>query len=57
VATYAIGRVAKRYFENGASWGEHGPKAVVGRILETLDEDSILARIKDELRSKLGQGD
>ena len=54
VATYAIGRVAKRYFENGASWGEDGPKAVVGRILETLDEDSILARIKDELRSKLG---
>jgi GTPase SAR1 family protein len=55
VATYAIGRVAKRYFENGASWGEDGPKAVVGRILESLDEDSILARIKDELRSKLGQ--
>ncbi|TAF52435.1 MAG: DUF697 domain-containing protein [Oscillatoriales cyanobacterium] len=56
VATTTIGRVAKRYFENGASWGEHGPKAVVERILETLDEDSILARIKDELRSKLGQG-
>jgi len=54
VATTAIGRAAKRYFENGASWGDAGPKATIARIIDSLDEDSILARIKDELRAKLG---
>ncbi len=53
VATYGIGRVAKEYLANGASWGADGPKAVVSHILETLDEDSILNRIKDELQSKI----
>lgn len=53
VSTYGIGQVAKVYFANGASWGEAGPKAVVTRILDSLDETSILARIKEELRSRL----
>jgi GTPase len=53
VSTYAIGLVTKEYLANGASWGAQGPKAVVNRILENLDEASILARVKDELRAKL----
>jgi GTPase len=53
VSTYGIGQVAKVYFANGANWGEGGPKAVVTRILDSLDETSILARIKDELRGRL----
>jgi GTPase len=53
VATYGIGQVAKEYFANGASWGPEGPKVVVSHILETLDEDSILKRIKVELKSKI----
>jgi GTPase len=53
VSTYGIGQVAKVYFANGASWGEAGPKAVVTRILDSLDETSILARIKEELRGRL----
>lgn len=53
VSTYGIGQVAKVYFANGASWGEAGPKAVVTRILDSLDETSILARIKEELRDRL----
>ncbi|MEE3717085.1 GTP-binding protein [Tumidithrix elongata RA019] len=53
VSTYAIGLVTKEYLANGASWGAQGPKAVVNRILETLDEASILARVKEELRAKL----
>jgi GTPase len=53
VSAYAIGLVTKEYLANGASWGPQGPKAVVSRILETLDESSILGRIKDELRQKL----
>lgn len=54
VSCYAIGQVTKAYLANGASWGPDGPKAVVSRILGSLDETSILNRIKDELRTKLG---
>lgn len=53
VSTYGIGQVAKAYLINGASWGPDGPKAVVTRILASLDESSILSRIKGELRAKL----
>ncbi|MBD2260888.1 GTP-binding protein [Pseudanabaena sp. FACHB-2040] len=53
VSTYSVGQVTKAYLTNGASWGVDGPKAVVSQILESLDEDSILNRIKDELRARL----
>jgi small GTP-binding protein len=53
VSTYGIGQVAKEYLANGASWGPEGPKTVVQRILASLDESSILSRIKDELRAKI----
>ena len=53
VSSYGIGQVTKAYLANGASWGPDGPKVVVNRILASLDETSILNRIKDELRAKL----
>lgn len=53
VSSYGIGQVTKAYLANGASWGADGPKAVVSRILATLDETSILSRIKEELRERL----
>jgi hypothetical protein len=53
VSSYGIGQVTKVYLANGATWGSDGPKAVIGRILATLDETSILNRIKDELLHKL----
>jgi len=53
VSCYAIGQVTKAYLANGASWGEEGPKVVVKHILETLDETSILNRIKQELWNKI----
>lgn len=53
VSSYAIGQVSKSYLANGASWGPDGPKAVVTRILSSLDETSILNRIKGELEAKL----
>ena len=55
VSSYAIGQITKTYLANGASWGDDGPKAVVSRILSSLDETSILHRIKGELRGKLGK--
>ena len=56
VSSYGIGLVTKAYLANGASWGDDGPKAVVSKILSSLDEDSILNRIKEELRAKLDLG-
>lgn len=53
VSTYGIGKITKVYLANGATWGAQGPKAVVTQILSTLDEDSILGRIREELRDKL----
>lgn len=53
VSSYAIGQVTKTYLANGASWGEQSPKIVVQKILDSLDEKSILNRIKSELRAKL----
>jgi GTPase len=53
VSSYGIGQVTKGYLANGANWGPDGPKAVVSQILSTLDETSILNRIKDELLIKV----
>ncbi|MGB3613924.1 MAG: GTP-binding protein [Elainellaceae cyanobacterium] len=51
--TYAIGQAAKVYLANGASWGPNGPKSAAREIIQSLDEASILSRIKYELRSRL----
>lgn len=53
VTCHAIAQVTKAYLANGASWGRDGPKAVVKGILASLDEQSILNRIKWELEAKL----
>jgi uncharacterized protein (DUF697 family) len=53
VSSYGIGQVTKAYLANGATWGPDGPKAVISKILATLDESSILNRIKEELLTKV----
>ncbi|EHC19335.1 GTP-binding protein [Fischerella thermalis] len=53
VSSYGIGQVTKAYLANGATWGPDGPKVVISKILATLDEESILNRIKEELRAKI----
>ena len=53
VSSYAIGQITKTYLANGASWGDKAPKTVVREILDSLDEESILHRIKSELKAKL----
>ena len=55
VSSYAIGQITKTYLANGASWGDKAPKTVVRDILDSLDEESILHRIKAELKAKLIQ--
>ena len=53
VASYGIGQVTKTYLAEGATWGEDGPKAMAMRILDSLDSQSILNRLKGELAEKL----
>ncbi len=53
VSSYAIGHVSNTYLANGASWGLDSPKSVVQNILDSLDEESILNRIKGELQERL----
>ena len=55
VATYAIGQICKQYLANGASWGKDGPKMAIKTILNSLDEASILHRVKSELEERLSQ--
>lgn len=54
VSSYGIGQVTKTYLAQGATWGPGGPKAVVKQILDSLDEASILSRLRSELEARLG---
>lgn len=55
VSSYSIGQVTKSYLAQGATWGADGPKAMAMRILDSLDSQSILNRLKGELTEKLQQ--
>jgi small GTP-binding protein len=55
VTTYSVGQMAKTYLANGATWGPEGPKAQAQLILDSLDEQSLLQRIKTELRQQIGK--
>ena len=50
---YAIGQITKKYLANGARWGPDGPKVLAENILSSLDETSIMNRIKEELKLRL----
>ena len=51
--SYIIGQAAKRYFEQGGSWGSGSAKSVVKEILANTDKDSVVSHLKDEIRQKL----
>ena len=51
--SFIVGQAAKYYFQHGASWGNESPKAVVRRILDETDKDSVLQSLKDEIRRKI----
>lgn len=53
--SYVVGKAAEYYFEHGGSWGDETPKDVVRQILAETDKDSVIARLKDEIRAKLSQ--
>jgi hypothetical protein len=55
-ATYVVGRAAQRYFQQGRSWGELGPKRMVQDILEDIDRDSLLAEAREAILARLRAG-
>jgi len=55
-SSYVVGQVAKRYFADGKSWGELGPKQVVTEILEDIDRESIIQDAKQDILGRLRQG-
>lgn len=52
-STYVVGRAAEAYLAAGCSWGEDGPKRVIRNILDSLDRDSILARARADILSRI----
>ena len=55
--TYIVGQAAQRYFAQGRSWGNAGPKRVVEQILASVDRDSILQQAREEIRQRLKRAD
>ncbi len=52
-ATFIVGEAAHRYFEQGKSWGKHGPKRVVRDILDNVDRESLLAHARDDILNRI----
>ncbi|MEB3226213.1 MAG: GTP-binding protein [Synechococcus sp.] len=53
LTTQIIGKSTQTYLANGGSWGDTDPKVVVKNIIESLDRESILHRLRQELTAKL----
>lgn len=51
--TYVVGRAAEQYLAAGCSWGEGGPKQVVRNILNSLDRDSLLAKARKDILTRI----
>jgi GTPase len=51
--SYVLGRGAKVYLQQGCQWGKKGIKTVIHEILEQARSDSVLERLKDDLKRKV----
>jgi len=48
-----VGQAARYYFQHGASWGAQSPKQVITQILAHTDRQSVLDRLKQEIKQKI----
>jgi len=53
-ASYVLGRAAKVYLQQGCQWGSLGIKTVIQQILQQAKADSVVERLRDDLRRKVG---
>jgi uncharacterized protein len=49
--SYAIGKVAQTYLEQGCTWGPSGPDTLIKDILSRCDRNAILYRLRQDLKS------
>ncbi len=47
--SYIVGKAAQEYLENGCSWGPLGPSTVMQSILNQIDPNTIIYRLRQEL--------
>lgn len=47
--TYTVGRAAQVYLEQGCTWGESGIDTVIQEIINQVDRDTIVYRLRQEL--------
>ena len=52
--SYAVGRAAQVYLEQGCSWGPQGASTVIQDILNQIDSKTIIYRLRQELSQDLG---
>ncbi|NET37860.1 MAG: DUF697 domain-containing protein [Cyanothece sp. SIO1E1] len=47
--TYAIGRAAQAYLEQGCTWGPRGANTIIQEILNQVESDTVLSSMQQEL--------
>jgi small GTP-binding protein len=51
--SYVLGHASKVYIQHGCQWGDRGIKTVIAEILEKAKADSVMERLRDDLRKKV----
>jgi uncharacterized protein len=50
---YAVGQAARKYLAEGNTWGKLGANTVMREILQNIDSETIMARLREELIAPL----
>jgi GTPase len=51
--SYVLGQGAKTYLRQGCQWGPRGIKTVIQQILAEAKADSVIERLRDDLKNRL----
>lgn len=51
--SYVLGQGAKTYLKNGCQWGPRGIKTVIQQIVSEAKTDSVIDRLRDDLKSRI----
>jgi small GTP-binding protein len=53
--SYVLGQGAKLYLKQGCQWGPRGIKTVIHQILNQARADSVIDRLRDDLKQRVGR--
>jgi hypothetical protein len=51
--SYVLGHGAKQYLQHGCQWGPRGIKTVIHQILAEAKSDSVIDRLRDDLKRRV----